>query len=353
MTDTTTSTDELMRSRVALAGMLFGFQPAQVLATAAELGIADLIVDEARTSDDLAASTGTDADALHRLLRAMAGIGLVDEVEPGRFRLAAHGLALCNGPGGLRSLARLFGGEQVWRCWGDLVDAVRRGSGRDEIVFERVYGEAAMAYFAARPELEAVFNDAMTEATTRALPGIVAAYDWSRFTRLVDIGSGNGTLMAAVLGSVPALKGVVFDVAAGLAETPGHLDRAGVADRCDVVAGDFFRAVPDGGDGYVIKSVLHDWDDDRCTTILRNCREAIAPDGRLVVVEPVLPERIEHAGQMAGTLLSDLNMLLLTGGRERTASAFRGLLAGAGFEMTTVVPTGGTDFSIVEARPVG
>jgi hypothetical protein len=137
-----------------------------------------------------------------------------------------------------------------------------------------MYGEAAMAYFAARPELEAVFNDAMTEATTRALPGIVAAYDWSRFTRLVDVGGGNGTLMAAVLGSAPALKGTVFDVAAGLAETPGHLERAGLADRCDVVAGDFYRAVPEGGDGYVIKSVLHDWDDERCTTILRNCRKA-------------------------------------------------------------------------------
>ena len=348
-----TTTDELAQSRMALAGMLFGFQPAQVLATAAELGIADLVADEARTSADLAAATGTDPDALHRLLRAMAGLGLVDEVEPGRFRLGGPWTRPVR-----RSPGPALAGPAVRRragvaTLGDLIDAVRRGSGRDEIVFERTYGEPALAYFAARPELEAVFNDAMTEATTRALPGIVAAYDWSRFTRLVDVGGGNGTLMAAVLGSAPALKGTVFDVAAGLAETPGHLERAGVADRCDVVAGDFYRAVPEGGDGYVIKSVLHDWDDERCTTILRNCRKAIAPDGRLVVVEPVLPERIEHPGQMAGTLLSDLNMLLLTGGRERTASTFRELLAGASFAVTAIRPTEGSDFSIVEARPVG
>jgi precorrin-6B methylase 2 len=342
-----------MQSRLALVGVLFGFQASQVLVAAAELGVADLIADGARTGDDLAAATGTDPDALRRLLRTMAGLGLVDEVAPGSFRLADHGLALRDGPQGLRSLARLFGGEHVWRPWGELVDAVRRGSDRDEITFERMYGEPAMAYYGARPELEAVFNDAMTEGTLRALPGIVAAYDWSRFTRLVDVGGGNGTLMGALLGAAPATRGVVFDVAAGLAHTADHLARAGVADRCELVAGDFFESVPDGGDGYVIKSVLHDWDDERCTALLANCRRAIAPEGRLVVIEPVLPERIEHPGQMTMTLMSDLNMLLLTGGRERTESDFRALLAGAGFELTAVQPTGGTDYSLVEARPVG
>jgi hypothetical protein len=345
--------DAPTQSRIALAGMLFGFQSSQVLVAAAELGVADLIADRARTSDDLAGATGTDPDALRRLLRTMAGLGLVDEVEAGRFRLADHGLALRDGPRGLRSLARLFGGEHVWRPWGELVDAVRRGSGPDEIVFDRMYGEPAMEYYAARPELEAIFNDAMSEATTRAVPGIVAAYAWSRFTRLVDVGGGNGTLLAAVLATAPAAKGTVFDVPAGLAHTPDHLARAGVADRCDAVAGDFFEAVPEGGDGYVIKSVLHDWDDERCGAILANCRQAIAPEGRLIVIEPVLPERIEHPGHMAGTLMGDLNMLLLTGGRERTESEFGALLAGAGFELTAVTPTEGTDFSVVEARPVG
>jgi SAM-dependent methyltransferase len=345
------TTDELTRSRAELAGMLFGFQPAQVLYAAAELGLADLVADDARTSADLAAATGTDADALHRLLRAMAGLGLVDEVEPGRFRLAAHGLALRSGPQGLRSLALLFGGEHVWRPWGLLVDALRRGS--EQVVFEDIYGQGAMAYYAERPELAVMFNDAMTEATTRALPGIVAAYDWSGFTELVDVGGGNGTLMAAVLTGAPALRGVVLDTAAGLTDTPAHLDAAGVADRCRLEAGDFFAAVPAGADGYVLKSVIHDWDDTRSATILGHCRRAIAPGGRLVIVEPVLPERIEHPGQMAGMLLSDLNMLLLTGGRERTQTQFGDLLAGAGFELTAVVACEGSDYSIVEARPTG
>jgi SAM-dependent methyltransferase len=345
------ATDELTQSRAALAGMLFGFQPAQVLYAAAELGLADLVADEARTSDDLAAATGTDADALHRLLRAMAGLGLVDEVEPGRFRLAAHGLALRSGPQGLRSLALLFGGEHVWRPWGLLVDALRRGS--DEVVFEDLYGQGAMAYYAERPELATMFNDAMTEATTRALPGIVAAYDWSGFAELVDVGGGNGTLMAAVLAGAPALRGVVFDTAAGLADTAAHLDAAGVAHRCRLEAGDFFAAVPGGADGYVLKSIIHDWDDARSATLLGHCRRAIDPGGRLLIIEPVLPERIEHPGQMAGSLLGDLNMLLLTGGRERTEAQFGKLLAGAGFELTTVVATEGSDYSVIEARPTG
>ena len=341
-----TTTESVTGNRDRLIGMLFGFFPAQVLQTVARLDVAEHLADGPLPIGDLAARTGTDPDALYRLVRATSILGLV-ELDGDTATLTPDGALLRRGgPGSVGRLAMLFCGSQTWSCWGDLAESVRTGDN----AWERLTGTSTFAFFDADPELSDTFTEAMAEGTRAAAPAIVDHTDLSGVGTLADLGGGNGTLLAAYLGAHPELHGILFDGASGLGDAGDVLRAAGVAGRTETVAGDFFEAVPPA-DAYVVKSVLHDWDDERCLAILASVRAAIADDGVLLVVEPVVPT---DPGTLAGRstlLMSDLNMLVCTGGKERTHAEFDALFTRGGFRLESVTPCPPSGYSVLRARP--
>lgn len=321
--------------------LVYAFMPAQILGVAARLRIADELAAAPRNLMELAAATETHPPSLRRLMRGLTCIGVVTEPETDLFELAPRGQQLrADVPDSVRAAVMLFTSEEVWRSWIGLEHSVRTGS----IAWDHIYGMSVFEYLAEHPEQCGTFNAAMADRTRVVSPSIAASYDFSRFETLVDVGGGDGALIATILAATPGLRGILFDRPAGAAGAAASLREAGVSDRCDIVTGDFFVAVPDGADAYVVKTVLHNWDDDQVVAILRNCRKAIRDGGRLLVIERMLPPRIESPG--AGRVVyMDLNMLVTTHGRERTEAEFRSLYATAGFELTEAVAT--------EEDPVG
>jgi len=343
MTTTTTDTS----ARDALLPMLFGFFPPPVLHVAAVLGLPDLLVDGPRTTAELAERTATHEPSLGRVLRALACLGVLAETAPGTYGLGPFGRGLVtDDPASLRHLVLLFASHEVWRSWSELDVTVRTG----EPAWDRVTGRSAFAFMADDPDYRAMFNRAMGEGTRNAVAGVLEVGDFGRFGHVTDVGGGDGTLLAAVLAAHPGLRGTVFDTADGMAEAAPVLAAAGVADRCTAVAGDFFAAVPAGADAYLIKSVIHDWNDEKATAVLVRVREAMPAGATLLVVEPVMPDTPSPSRDVLMMVMSDLNMLVCTGGRERTEAEFRALLTGAGFALTRITPaTGPTNFSVLEA----
>lgn len=331
----------------AVHQMTFGFMVAKMLYAAAELGIADRLAGGPRSSAELAADSDAHEPSLRRLLRGLAAVGIVAQTGPDRFELTPLGAPLRAGaPDSARDLVRLLCGPEDWLSWGELVPSVCTGrSGWD-----LAHGIGWVEYHERNPERSARFNRAMSEHTRDAAPGLLAAAGLSRFETLVDVGGGDGTLIAAALRAEPGLEGVLFDLPIGLEDAPATLAAAGVAERCRLASGDFFASVPGGADAYVLKQVLHDWDDERAVSILRNVRAAIAPGGRLLVLERVLPEL---AGpDDAPSLLIDVLMLVVTGGRERTEREFGDLLTAAGFELAAVSERiAPFDYRVIEATP--
>jgi orsellinic acid C2-O-methyltransferase len=333
-----TAVDAAERERVV--GLVFGFFPAQVVQTLARLGVPDTLGDGALDLDALATRTGTHPDALSRLLRAAVGLDLVTRTVERTYALTPGGQLLRTGvPGSIGNVAQLFCGDAVWRSWGELEWSVRTG----EVAFEKVTGRSAFAYMADDPELNGIFTEAMAEGTRMAAAGIVAACDLTGVTTLADIGGGNGTLLAAFLDAHPDLRGILFDTPSGATATV-------VGERCEIVTGDFFEAVP-AADAYVLKSVIHDWDDERSVTILTLVREAMPTHGVLFLVEPILQDEPEALADQRILLMSDLNMLVCTGGRERTEAQFAALLAAAGLRLTAVTPTERSGYSVMRAEP--
>jgi hypothetical protein len=335
--------------RPMLQQLVFGFFPSAVLSVAARLRIPDLLADGPKSSRELAAATSTHPPSLYRLLRALAYLGILEEREPRRFGLTDMGTLLRSDvPDSMWATTQLFCGEHVWRAWGDLMAGVETGRPSHErgIVAE------PFVEFGENPEDSRNFNQAMSEGTRHEAPGIIGSHDFTQFSTLVDVGGGDGTLLAEILAATPGLRGVLFDTAAGSAQAPERLGAAGVDDRCDVVVGDFFESVPDGADAYIMKIVIHDWDDDQCVTILSNCRRAMTTDGKVLVVEPVVPSTVKPSFAVLGVIMSDLNMLVNTGGKERTEEEFASLLRASGFEQTGVtrVPKPST-LSVIEGAP--
>ncbi|MGI5202214.1 methyltransferase [Spirillospora sp. CA-108201] len=331
--------------RSPLMDLAFGFMPAQIIHVATEIGVADAFAEgRPSTSAELAEATGAHAPSLHRLLRGLTGLGVVEQKEPDLFALTQEGRRLrADAPDSVRSLIRLFCGPQVWRTWGDMAETVRTG----EYAWERVTGSTPFEYFASDAELSETFNRAMAEHTRDVAPAVVEAHDFGRYGTVADLGGGDGTLLAAILRAHPGLRGVLFDLPTGLAAAAGPL--ADVADRAEIVPGDFFEAVPPGADAYVLKSVIHDWHDAKATAILRNCRAAMGPDARVLLLEQVMPETVTPGS--AGIVNNDLNMLVATGGRERTEAEFRELLAGAGLAVVSLTgPLGESAYHVIEAE---
>ena len=336
-------------SQLALMPLITGFMTSRIIQVAAELGIADLLAKGPTTIEGLSARTQTHAPSLHRMLRALASFGLVDEIEPGRFALTLLGTQLCsNKAWSLRHLAMMYGSERAWRCWGDLLHCVRTGQSG----MAHVYGVGSFEYLTAHPEAARVFNEAMAEITRQIARAVVAAYDFSRFSTIVDVGGGSGALITAILAASKALRGIVFDLPSGNAEAAHQLATAGVAERCTVITGDFFQSVPGNADAYILKSVIHDWDDERSITILKNCRKAITANGKLLLVERVMPQRMEASPTHQQMAMLDMNMLVMPGGRERTQAEYRSLFAAAGFELERILPLPQTvGVSLIEVIP--
>ncbi|MER7542791.1 methyltransferase [Spirillospora sp. NPDC127506] len=334
-------------SRSPLMDLAFGYMPAQMIYVAAEIGLADALAGGPRSSEELADATGTHAPSLHRLLRGLVTLGAVEQKERDLFALTAEGQRLrADAPDSIRALVRLFCGPEVWRTWGDMAETLRTG----ECAWKRVTGRTSFEYFESDPELSETFNEAMAEHTRAVAPGIIQAHDFSRYGTVADLGGGDGTLLAAILRANRGPRGLLFDLPAGLAAASGVL--GDVADRVEIVPGDFFDAVPGGADAYVLKSVLHDWSDAKAAAILRNVRAAMRPGARLLILEQVMPETV--APEAAGIVRNDLNMLVSTGGRERTEAGFRDLLDAAGFTGVSFTgPLPPAAYHVIEAEPAG
>jgi hypothetical protein len=234
-------------------------------------------------------------------------------------------------------------GEEHYPAWGDLMYSVRTG----EVAFDHVFGMDAWEFFRSHPENAKIFNDSMSGLTVAANEAILSRYDFSGIKKLVDVGGGHGALITSILKTNPGISGVLFDAPAVIEGGVTRLQSAGISDRCEAISGDFFKEVPAGADAYILKWIIHDWDDARATAILKNCRRAITADGRLLLIDVVVPTTSEpHFGKFI-----DLNMLVMTGGMERTEEEFRKLLADSGFRLTRIVETE-SPFSIVEGKPV-
>ncbi|MGC9540384.1 methyltransferase [Streptomyces sp. UG1] len=341
-----------MTGRDLIARLAFGSMAAQTLRAAVRLRVVELVGDTPRRAAAVAADTGAEPQAMARLLRAMAALGLLTEHAPDSFSVTPAGALLDPGhPESLTSFVRMFTEPAIIRAWEHLDGSVRTG----EVAFDAVFGTDFFSHLAQQPELSAEFNAAMSQAVAETAAVLPYAFDFGRFTSVTDVGGGDGTLLAGVLGAHPGLRGVVLDTEQGLAGAPRTLERHGLADRCSLVPSDFFRSVPEGSDLYLIKSVLHDWSDEQAVTILTHCREVLPPGGVVLIVEPVLPESVGGAAEAdvsdAGiTYLSDLNMLVNLGGRERTREDFAEVCRRAGLSLTSVTPlVDAVPFSLIEA----
>jgi DNA-binding transcriptional ArsR family regulator len=323
--------------------LIDGFRVSQAIHAAVELGIPDLLGDGERTADDLADASGADPSALYRLLRALASLGILHEADERRFSLTELGRPLRGDvPGSIRGWVRLNGRDYFWRSWGNLANAVRAG----ENSFSSLHGTNVWEWRAEHPEESAIFDEAMMSATAGAHPAILAAYDFGRFARLVDVGGGNGALLAALLTAHPHLRGVLVDQPHVVRGAEPVLRAAGVLDRCEIVGGSFFESVPAGGDAYVLKSIVHDWEDEECVAILRTCREAMGADAVVLVIERDLGPPNENPAAK----LSDLNMFVMPGGRERSRDEYAELFRRAGLRYVSSSPTA-SGHAVIEAAP--
>lgn len=333
----------------ALMPVITGYTSAQVVHVAVQLRLPDLLGEGSRSVEELATATSTHAPSLARLVRALASLGIVAEAGGGRIALTTLGGPLrSDAPDSIRDAVLFLVGEWAWRAWGDLLYSVRTG----EPAFDRIFCMSNFEYWEHNPEAGAI-HDAFfrTMSRTTSAP-IVAAYDFTRFGTVVDVGGSTGALLAAILQAHPAVRGLLFDLPHVAAGAERILTEAGVADRCTVIGGSFFDTIPPGGDAYLLKYIIHDWDDERAVAILRRCREAMAPDATLLLVEQVLPEHLEAEATARGVAHLDLQMLVMTpGGRERTEGEYRSLLREAGFDLRAVIPTA-SPFHILEAMPV-
>nr|WP_231976659.1 acetylserotonin O-methyltransferase [Mycobacterium sp. E740] len=329
---------------VAILEMATGAWTTQTMYAAAKLGVADQLANGPARAADVAERVGADPDALYRLMRALASKGLLDHRRDDTFSLTRAGQAMRSDvPDSMRDMVLFIGHKARWEDWGELLHSVQTG----EPAAVKLRGMPYFEYLETDPELAQVFNNAMTATSGMTNEIALSQYDFTNFRLIVDVGGGHGLLLSTILKYAPQARGVVYDLPSVVSGAETTLKAAGVADRCTAQGGSFLESVPSGGDAYVMKNIIHDWDDESALTILRNIRTAIAPDGKLLLFEMVLPER---ATSFVGFQL-DLEMLVTVGGKERTRADYAELLRRAGFRLDSVTDTV-TPISIVEASPV-
>jgi hypothetical protein len=314
----------------------------QMVLTAAQLELPDRLAAGERSASDLARELELDTPSLYRFMRSLAGMGLVTEIRPQTFALTPLGEALKkDAPGSARATVLVLGGlaSDLWR---NLAHSLKTGKSANK----QVFGKPLFDYIAERPDLVSLFSETMVGFHGREPAAVAAAYDFNEIRSIVDVGGASGNMLVHVLQRHKKPHGVLFDLPHVVVDAPALLAAHGMTERVSIESGSFFETVPHGHDAYILSHIIHDWNPDQCQTILQNCRRAIAPNGRLLIVEMVLPEGdTPHHGKML-----DMMMLVGTGGQERTAEEYRALLKKADFRMTRVVPTT-SDVSIVEAAP--
>lgn len=323
--------------------MMSGFWISRGIYIAAKLGLADHLRDGDKTAAELAAATDTHADSLFRVMRMLATIGVFRQTDGNRFALMPLAeTLLTDAPNSLRWFAIVEMGDEHYDAWGNLLHSVKTG----DIAFDNLFGMDIWKYYEQNPENARNFNNSMANTTQFVTEAVVETYDFSPCRKLIDIGGGFGGMTAAILRANPHLAGAVFDAPSVAEKAKKFLAEAGVGDRCEAIGGDFFEEVPAGGDLYTMRWIIHDWDDERSLKILKNIRRAIPDDGKLLLVEAVVPED----GRPHISKFVDLIMLTMTGGRERTASEYETLFGETRFKLSRVIPTA-SDFSIIEAVP--
>ncbi len=322
--------------------MAFGYQLSRCIYMVAKLGIADLLRDGPKTAVDLAAATGTNADALYRMMRALASVGVFEETDTQGFELTPLAEPLrSDAPDSIRAMALFAGDDLHWKLYGEFEHCLATGTRS----VEKVFGMAPFEYIASHPEDAKRFNDAMRSHSAMGIPAIVEGYDYTQFQCIADIGGGQGHLLAALLNEHKQAKGILFDMPEAIEDAKRV--KLLPNPRAELIPGDFFQSVPPGADAYVLKHIIHDWADPEAVQILKNCRQAIPEHGKLLIMELMMPGRNEPG--FAKFL--DLEMLVIPGGRERTAEEYGALLDAAGFRLTAVIPTR-SPVAIFEATPL-
>ena len=330
-------------------GLATAYQASQAVVVAATLGISDFLAKGAMSSSEIALKTATHPDRMHRLLRVLAAFGVVNDIGSERFELTPVGDCLrADAPNSVRPLVLMYGGGPFWQTVVSLADCVRTGRNG----FELLYGlDGCFAYLEKHPDPARIFDDAMSGRSSITGPAAAEAYDFTGVGHIIDVAGGHGQMLAWILKAHPHLRGTLFDLPRVVENAASLLAREGISDRCDIVGGDMFAAVPAGGDLYLLSRVIHDWDDARAITLLQACRRAMAPTSKLLILDRVMPDQIAAGPSAQSNVLLDLSMMLwTTGGRERTSAEFEALLSAAELRLHRIIPMPIPD-SLVEATP--
>jgi len=321
-----------------------GYMASAVLHPILKLGVPDLLAKGPRTVAELAQATGAHEDTLYRVMRTLSGVGLFEEAAPHRFALTAAGAFLRSDvPGSVRDLAVFICDPFHFRMYAEMMHSVMTGKS----AAEKFLGMPMFEYLPRDPELSESFNRAMTGFSAAVIPAVLKTFDFSGIDVLVDVAGGHGEVLGSILKQHPQMRGVLFDLDHVIAGAVPHLQQMGVKARCDAVAGNFFTSVPAGGDAYIMKHIIHDWDDDRASALLGNIRRALdgKPNGRVLLIEAV----IQPGNEPDVMKMIDMEMLAAPGGRERTVDEFKALFARSGFELTRIVPNE-SPLALIEAR---
>ncbi len=324
-----------------LTQIMLGSLAAQTIYVTAKLGIADLLADGPKSVEELATATSTPAPSLYRVLRAAASLNVFFEQENRVFALNPNAQPLLsNAPNSLRDIAIFMGEDWHWQVWGKTLYSVQTGKS----AWAQMHGDDVFDYFSRNPEAATIFNRAMSSLTALATQAVVEGYDFTGINTLIDIAGGHGRLLTDIIEANPNIRGVLFDLPHVIEGARANVAKSKAADRVELVTGDFFVSVPAGGDAYMMKHIIHDWDDERALTILKNIKQAMNPKGRVLLVESVIAD---GNNQDFGKLM-DIEMLVSPGGKERTAAEYAELFERAGLRLTRIVPTRSA-YSVIEA----
>ena len=339
-----TATTKEVPPPMQMLQLMSGFWVSRCIYITAKLRLPDLLHDGPRTAEELAAATGTNAPSLFRVLRALAAVRVLTQSADNRFGNTPMSETLRSDvPGSLRAFAMTELGEEHYPAWGELLYSVQTGG----IAFDKAFGMPCWEFFAKSPENARIFNDAMSGITAQTEEALHAAYKFDGIGTLMDVGGGHGGLITSILKRNPSMKGILFDSLQVVEGAPAKLSAAGVADRCQIIGGDFFKSVPAGAEAVTMKWIIHDWNDEQSIAIMKNCHAALPEHGQLIIIDAVVPP----GDEMDFSKFMDLNMLVMTGGRERTEAEFRRLYEASGFQLRRIVPTE-SPFSVIEGVKV-
>jgi SAM-dependent methyltransferase len=321
---------------------ILGDIPLRLIHAVTVLDIPDFIAEGEQSVDVLADKTNVNANILYRVMRTLSGIGIFRETGHRQFALTPQAELLRSGvPGSLRNFVFYLGADWHYKTWNQFPETLRTG----ETSFDLAFGEPFFDHLQTNAERAANYNDVMTDHSTMNSSQVAQSYDFSQFNTLMDVGGGHGFLLAEILKATPALKGIVFDMPGVSLESGNQFEKSGLSDRASIIEGSFFETLPRDADGIIMKSIIHDWNDEKSRRILENCRDAVGPNGKVLLVEFVLPE----ANMPGFANLLDLEMLAISGGQERSEREFRDLFDSAGLRLSRVYPTRSGQ-SILEAN---